>query len=156
MSTEEKLNKQPRTTTPRKKKTTTSTETMKTKKTKSATSSNDQQIIDEVNQIIQEANDLYTKTTAKVGTQIDRIEKALTVIRSAFAKENIKVPDKLNKYINDVNKYRQLQARMQRHLDRINDDRVPIEQKVATIASMIELSNNIPETNLETDNDKNQ
>lgn len=105
-------------------------------------------VLAEVNDIIAQATTVYNETTAVVDGQIDRIEKALLVIREAHVKDNVPIPEKLNKYINDVNKFKQLQGRMKRHLDMVRDESAPIEKRLAIVTSMIELSNNIPEINI--------
>lgn len=150
MTEEKKSNKRQPTT--KTKKSTTSKETTKntSKKTNTTISSpaDHEQTIREVNELIAQAKDVYINASNTVDLQIGRIEKALETIRKAYNKENINVPEILNKYTNDINKFRQLQSRMKRHIERIEDESIPIEQRVMIISSMIELSKNIPEVEI--------
>jgi ABC-type phosphate transport system auxiliary subunit len=120
-----------------KKKTTTKKTTPK-KKTSSSKKS------DELNKIIGDATDVYTKTNGIINDQISRIEDALQTIRDAYSKESVQVPDKLNTYISNVNKLKIIQGRLNRHMDALQRDDTSIEKKASIISSMVEISNQIP------------
>lgn len=99
----------------------------------------------EIDTIISEAVTIYNATNDKINNQLTRVEAALTTIREGYEKENMGIPKEIQEFTTYTNKLKTFQARIDRHNDMIIDPNTPNDKKVAIIASMVELANQIPE-----------
>lgn len=103
------------------------------------------QMNSEVTAIIDEAVTIYKATNEKINSQLNRVEAALTTIREGYQKENVDIPKEIQQFTAYTNKLKTFQARIDRHNDLITNPDTPNDKKVAIIASMVELANQIPE-----------
>lgn len=90
---------------------------------------------------------MFEDVQRKLEDKLKRAEKVIAEIRQLSEEKGITMPE-LQKVVDDSNRLQVYSAKLTQYLDRVRDEKADMDQRVAMLGVMVDISNKVDQTEL--------